>query len=60
MTQPAPITGRTRVMFIMGDPIGHVVGTAVLNAAWNAAGRDLITVPLHVSARSTRSLQPPI
>lgn len=48
MTQPAQITGRTRVMFIMGDPIGHVVGTAVLNAAWETTGRDLVTVPLHV------------
>ena len=48
MTQPTQITGRTKVMFIMGDPIGHVVGTAVLNAAWEAAGRDLVTVPLHV------------
>lgn len=52
MTDPAPtpITGRTKVMFIMGDPIGHVVGTAVLNAAWQEAGRDLVTVPLHVHA----------
>lgn len=47
---PPQITGRTRVMFIMGDPIGHVVGTAVLNAAWQDAGRDLVTVPLHVLA----------
>lgn len=48
MTEASPITGRTRVMFIMGDPIDHVVGTAVLNAEWQSAGRDLVTVPLHV------------
>lgn len=47
---PPQVTGRTRVMFIMGDPIGHVVGTAVLNRAWEAAGRDMITIPLHVRA----------
>ncbi|XDA97904.1 shikimate dehydrogenase [Sulfitobacter sp. LCG007] len=42
------ITGKTRLMFIMGDPIDHVVGTAVLNAAWSRLGRDMVTVPLHV------------
>lgn len=46
---PLRITGTTRVMFIMGDPIRHVVGTAVLNAAWGRLGRDLVTVPLHVT-----------
>lgn len=52
MTPPeAPkllITGRTKVMFLIGDPIDHVIGTAVLNAAWARALRDLVTVPLHV------------
>jgi len=46
--RPSAITGKTRVMFIMGEPIAHVVGTAVLNAAWERLGRDLVTVPLHV------------
>ena len=52
MTSLAPvpllITGKTRVMFILGDPISHVVGTAVLNAEWARLGLDLVTVPLHV------------
>ncbi|MEP3326194.1 MAG: shikimate dehydrogenase [Nitratireductor sp.] len=47
---PPGITGRTGVMFIMGDPIDHVVGTLVLNAAWAAEARDLVTVPLQVRA----------
>ena len=41
------ITGASRVMFIMGDPIDQVIGTATLNAHWADLGRDLVTVPLH-------------
>mgnify|MGYP003645220342 CR=1 FL=1 len=44
---PLTITGKSRVMFIMGDPITQVVGTAALNAHWTQSGRDLVTVPLH-------------
>ena len=42
------VTGKTRVMFIIGDPVDHILGTRILNAAWAEQGRDLITVPLHV------------
>ncbi len=47
---PAPllVTRKTRVMFILGDPISHVIGTSVLNTAWTRLGLDLVTVPLHV------------
>lgn len=52
MTMPAApnllITGRTKVMFLIADPVDHVIGTAVLNAAWAAEGRDIVAVPLHV------------
>lgn len=52
MSPPDPstltITGRTMINFIMGDPIDHVRGTAMLNAAWARMGRDQVTVPLHV------------
>lgn len=42
------ITGKSRIMFIMGDPIDHVIGTALLNAAFAEMQRDLVLVPLHV------------
>ncbi|WP_163851395.1 shikimate dehydrogenase family protein [Pseudooceanicola aestuarii] len=44
------ITGRTAVLFIMGDPIDHVIGTDVLNRTWVETGRALVTVPLQVRA----------
>lgn len=44
------VTGQSRVMFIMADPVDHVIGTAVLKRAWSSDGRDLVYVPLHVRA----------
>lgn len=43
------ITGKTRVMFVLADPIGHVRATAVLNAHFEAIGRDVVCSPLHVA-----------
>jgi shikimate dehydrogenase len=45
------ITGKTAIMFILGDPIAHVVGTAVLNAHFIRAGQDVAASPLHVLPR---------
>lgn len=45
------ITGKTGIMFVLGDPIGHVVGTAVLNAHFLRCGQDIVASPLHVLPR---------
>ena len=42
------VTGHTRVMFILADPVAHIVGTHVLNAAFAARGFDVVVVPLQV------------
>jgi len=60
------ITGRTKIFFLLADPVGHVVGTAVLNAHFERAGIDFAASPVHVrpddlatvlaAARVTRNL----
>lgn len=42
------ITGKTKVMFVLAHPIGHVRATAVLNAHFARAGHDIAASPLHV------------
>ncbi len=49
------ITGKTAIMFVLGDPIGHVVGTAVLNAHFRRSGQDVAASPLHVLPRDLES-----
>ena len=44
------ITGMTRIMFILADPVAHVVGSDTLNRAYAAAGLDVAVSPLHVRA----------
>lgn len=43
------ITGKTRVMFILADPVAHVIGTDVLNRSFDAMGLDIACAPLHVA-----------
>ncbi|SHJ89175.1 shikimate dehydrogenase [Roseomonas rosea] len=43
------VTGRTKVMFILGDPVAHIVGTAVLNEDFFRNGVDANVSPLHVA-----------
>jgi shikimate dehydrogenase len=45
---PHHVTGKTRIMFILGDPIAHVVGTALFNAHLRERGIDAAAFPLHV------------
>jgi shikimate dehydrogenase len=45
---PTPITGRTRIMFILADPVAHVRGTALFNAHFQQRGLDAAVSPLHV------------
>lgn len=44
------ITGKTAVMFIVADPIEHVLGTAVLNAHFRRCAHNVVACPLHVRA----------
>lgn len=42
------ITGKSRIMFVLADPVDHVRASAVLNAYFSSIGEDVATVPLHV------------
>lgn len=42
------ITGKSRIMFVLADPVDHVRASAVLNAYFAGIGEDVATSPLHV------------
>lgn len=44
------ITGHTKIMMLMADPVGHVVGTEAITAFMRSAGHDFVCVPVHVGA----------
>ena len=44
------ISGRTRLIFLAGDPIGHTKGYSEYAAAIGAAGHDCAYLPAHVPA----------
>ena len=43
------ISGRTRVLAVVGDPVAHSLSPAMHNAAIRTLGLDAVYVPLHVS-----------
>ena len=43
------ITGKTRIIFILGDPVAHIVGTDVLNRAFAERGLDMAVSPLQIA-----------
>lgn len=43
-----PLTKRTRVYGVIGDPIGHTLSPLLQNAAFAATGIDAIFLPFHV------------
>jgi shikimate dehydrogenase len=47
-----PITGRTRFMAILADPIHHVMTPPLINALCQARGQDAVMVPMHVRAEA--------
>ena len=58
------ITGLTRIMFILADPVFHVRGSAMFNAHFESVGIDAACIPLHVvpadlasTVSSIRSMQ---
>ena len=50
MAHHLPVTGRTRVVGIIGDPVAHSRSPAMHNAAFAALGLDWVYVPLPVEA----------
>jgi shikimate dehydrogenase len=55
MTTP-PITGRTRVCFLVGDPIVQARTPQALNALARERGLDVLMMPLHVAASQLRAV----
>jgi shikimate dehydrogenase len=49
-----PLSGATRVHFIVGDPIAQVKSPAGVTQAFHAAGRDAVCMPAHVSPAELR------
>ena len=49
MGMPIPLSGATRVMFIVGDPIAQVKAPGGVTALLTARGQDAIMVPAHVT-----------
>ncbi len=42
------ISGKTRIMFILADPVAHIRGSVVLTRALRDMGHDIAISPLHV------------
>jgi shikimate dehydrogenase len=43
------ISGKTKIMFILADPVAHIRGSMVLTRALRALGHDIAISPLHVA-----------
>ena len=35
-----PVTGKTRILFILGDPVAHIIGSSLLNEHFASRGID--------------------
>ena len=42
------ISGKTKIMFILADPVAHIRGSVVLTRALRGLGHDMAISPLHV------------
>lgn len=42
------ITGKSKIMFVLADPVDHVRASAIINAYFRSIGEDVATSPLHV------------
>lgn len=49
MTGPV-ITGKTAIVFILGDPVAQIIGSAEMNRSFAEWGMDIAVSPLHVRA----------
>ena len=43
------ITGKTRILFSLGDPVAQIIGTAIMNEYFAGLGIDAAASPLHVA-----------
>ena len=43
------ITGKTQIMLMLADPVGHIRGSALINDHFDKMGLDVAIVPLHVA-----------
>jgi shikimate dehydrogenase len=43
------ISGKTRILFILGDPVAHIIGSTLLNEHFAGRGIDAAVSPLHVA-----------
>jgi shikimate dehydrogenase len=48
---PHRITGKTKLLFILGDPVAHILGSALFNEHFRRNGIDAVISPLHVLAQ---------
>ena len=55
MTAP-PITGRTRLLGLVADPIAQALTPSLVNPVLAARGREAVLVPLHVGADGLAAL----
>lgn len=44
---PLKITGKTRIVLMLADPVHHIVGTAVHNDFYASLGLDIVCIPIH-------------
>lgn len=51
-----PVTGRTRILFILGDPVAHIIGSSLLNEHFASRGIDAAVSPLHVAPHDLPTL----
>jgi shikimate dehydrogenase len=52
----ASISGRTRVVVIVADPVGHIRTPQGMNAHFAELGRDAVLVPVHVAREDLAAL----
>jgi shikimate dehydrogenase len=50
------ITGKSKIMFVLADPVDHVRASAVLNAYFAETGEDIATSPLAVRPQDLGSV----
>ena len=50
MTTTADISGATRTVFVVADPILQVKTPSAQNAVWTQRGADVVTLPAHVAS----------
>jgi shikimate dehydrogenase len=50
------ITGNTRLLFMLADPVAHIRGNALLTEFFQSKGADAAMIPLHVHPENLRTV----